>query len=244
VRARLLLVIAAVVALAAAAAVPSRGGSDTLTVTFPIVKCAMTFVGGSRTSPSSYTATVPATLAQKLSAYGGGGLVVLAPRGWRCTGIVGGDGSEVISAGPRSEAPENFNSRSTTARPWPYAIEADDASQCAGCQADTACPFFPNAIANVHQTGTSCYSLRTPTELVSHLSSYAVRYEDSPGVKGTGGDWSGGSADVIGTVVFLPNVPAKNLYSWAASSVCAEPASLRSICLASSAAFAVRESHR
>lgn len=119
---------------------------------------------------------ISSSLSASLSAYTDkiGQMTVIAPRGWRCSALIGADGSEGITVFPPG---------TTTASP--EAIRGIETSACYGCTTGQACALFPAAArawrASFHSP---CPAHRPAAESVDRLSATVVAFEDPAFVKG------------------------------------------------------------
>jgi len=143
--------------------------------------------------PRRGPAVVNARLASQLALYSNGWLTLLAPRGWKCRGVLGATGHvflSVLPAGARSKVV----SGSTRTPEVTAELPSAGTSEVGGL----ACPFFPTAAP---QPGwTRCPSIPAG-EAVARLGPRVAAFEDSPGVAGTG-DPSGGAYPANGVVVY------------------------------------------
>ncbi len=167
--------------------------------------------------PSSLAA--PAAAAKELEGYSNGFISFLAPAGWSCTGSVGADGGETLSAFPAGQS-EPVGGTSV-----PFDAEAVYVflpSQGLGPSIYLACPFFLTAAAL--ETGISCPT--PPTGEITHPDgANVVEFEDPPGLKGDAPP-SGGSYPANGVVVWDAST------KYAAEAVCTLPQQRHSICTA------------
>ena len=203
----------------------------------PVVSCPTILGSGtSAAAPKSYSVALPpGGDKQALSAFASSGLVVVGPRGWTCRAIVGADGGQVVEISP-SEKPADFKS-APFEYPHPAAIEASLVPGCAGCKANTICPFFPAA---ANHLGFPCATGIPSGEKVTRLSAQVVAFEDPPLVHGTGGTREG-ALMFFGVVVFIPDSPT--FQGWAASETCAIPVSVLWVCSVAQSAFVKEEGH-
>lgn len=133
---------------------------------------------------------IPAALASSLVAYGvEASQLILGPRGWRCTGLVG----------------ENANSRVTIMDPLdPRAgvvVESAPGAPYSGVLG-LACPLFPDADRLLHATfGFDCPKHHVEPEKVTFVTAEIARFRDPPGVKAVGA-LSGGPYAVEGALIY------------------------------------------
>jgi hypothetical protein len=174
----------------------------------PVVRCVVTFGPGWGPEPSlpvTQEAVLPSDIAEGLAFYGFAypesdpaqvpqPTLVLAPKGWACTGMVGTDGS--------------FNMRvADPADDHAAVVEVGSGGADFTYRLSLACPFFPDAakqmkadFPNLLESGTVTCSVPTG-EQVERIDGTDVGFTDAPGVKGTG-DGSGSSYAVTGAVHF------------------------------------------
>jgi hypothetical protein len=102
------------------------------------------------------------------------GLEVLAPRGWSCQGVIGGDGSRYLSVYPAAEQPEFSRTGSLV----PEGVSLDFPTAVGEIVGD-ACPYFQS----LDQGSSASYCNATPAadQQVTHLSSTSVEYVDPTG---------------------------------------------------------------
>ena len=123
-------------------------------------------------------------LTSRLAVYTAEYATVLAPRGWKCEGTVGVDGSEGIRVSDSSMPGQ--------------AVTVSFIPACQGCIAALVCPFFPSVLKSWPEM--DCQ--KPPAkELVMHPNATTAFFEDPPGIKGTG-DPSGGPYPANGVVIF------------------------------------------
>jgi len=206
--------LAASVVLAALAALPALGAGDpTLTVT----RCPTT-QGVKQPlpkAPSSLHVTLPASQAAALGGYSNGYLTALAPRGWRCRGQIGADGSGSLFVTPAGSS-----------RPTQPAVTIEF-GDTPGVSASFACSLF--AAARKQLPVTPCPVKRPARESVSAIASHTVAFEDPPGVHGDGLP-SGGSDPANGVMSFTPSSTTSEGY--ALIETCTLPQSSHALCTA------------
>jgi hypothetical protein len=181
--ASLLLVFAMIGALAANA---------NASVRVPVRTCPTTYgiPGDHPTRATHATLAITAKQAKDLTAWSGGGTpVVLSPRGYDCTALVGADGGVHLRVAP-PDAPKSGP-----------AIDVDVEGSCVGCIAALACGLFPRA---VHDTGFKCHTPSPKQEKVATLLPTVRAFNDPPGVHGSGVP-SGGRLRAVGVVVYVPD---------------------------------------
>ena len=167
-------VLAALVTAAPAASAPA----------VRVVRCPTSFGIGQRDRrlPSTVAARLSSSRTAGLRFYGNNELLVLAPARWRCSGLIGADGS----AGMRITRGE----RTISVQAVPYT---------SGVGASEACPLFADA-----RPPAPCAQHPPPQEVITRLSATEVAFEDPPGVRGTGQP-SGGSLPANGVMLFNPS---------------------------------------
>jgi hypothetical protein len=213
----LLLAIAALLSIAAPAQAAVR---------VAVRPCATTYgAGGKHPARATHaTLAVGATTATQLSAFAGGGTpVVLGPRGYVCTALVGADGGVHVRLAPRGAA---------TSGPT---VDVEVEGSCVGCIATLACGLFPRAAKD---TGFTCYTPRPTAERVARLLPNVRAFSDPPGVKGSGVP-SGGALRATGAIVYVPDRA-----TFAARVTCALPTSRAALCQSVIADFLARVGRR
>ena len=155
----------------------------------PVIPCATTYGGDEVQQPTEPTtsATVPASLADQLAIFATNEERVMAPRAWRCVAGVGANGTALLTLD--SGLAEDKAS-----------ITVEDAAVSYGYVLDLACPLFPEAAQLNKDQGMTC---GTPpkSEEVSRIGETVARFEDPPGIAGTGTK-SGGPYPAVGAVWF------------------------------------------
>ena len=199
-------------------------------ISVPVVSCPTTFgmPGDSMPPvPSGLTATVSDAVAAQVTFYGNGMLVLLGPRGWRCSAAVGVDGSSSMSITPPDQGIP-----SGTPPPDAQAITASTAGACVGCVATMACAIFPEAWNLFAQPGLTCPDTIPAGERITRPMPQSAVFEDPPGVAGTG-DPSGGRYRALGFLVFDPGTDAGGSGLMAPSAIkvtCTLPDAMAQIC--------------
>jgi hypothetical protein len=133
---------------------------------------------------------VPADLAGELVIYGiENEHLILAPRNWRCTGLVGADGSAHITiVDPADERAA-------------ITVDAAPGAPYAGVL-DLACPLFADAERELQATfGFACPKTHVQAEQVTFAGTDIARYHDPAGVKSVGA-LSGGPYAVDGALIY------------------------------------------
>jgi hypothetical protein len=145
--------------------------------------------GDHPTRPTRATLDLTAKQARTVVAWAGGGTpVVLAPRGFDCTALVGADGGvhvRLVPPGAGKRGP---------------AVDVEVEGSCVGCIASVACGLFPRAVKD---TGFACHTPRPKLERVASLLPNVRAFVDPAGVKGSG-DPSGGRLPAVGAIVYVP----------------------------------------
>ncbi len=163
--------------------------SSTATVTIPVVGCPAWF-GGEGTlpsPPSTGNVTLPSDVAREFSLYGMDKALILAPKGWKCSGGVGMDGSFEVKIADPADALATVSVVG--------AIGADR-----GYILRIACPFFADAAKTAEQDFPGIVTCSVPSgERVVRVDETDVEFVDAPGVTGTG-DGSGSAYAVSGIV--------------------------------------------
>lgn len=188
----------------------------------PVIKCPTT-VGVSMT-PHPYPAKsksvkVPSSLAHKLSFYTdsyGQVQPLLGPSGWKCTAVVGADGTYGITLFPHNGS---HGER----------IEADSDGPCLSCVSQDACPWLNKTLRKWYDTVPSlCLFAGQVSHIISIMpdtSAAIVQVTDPPGVLGS----------------LTPTRPSQTLAThgyvvynmknqWAVTLACTLPASEQDIC--------------
>lgn len=136
----------------------------------PVKVCATSGPGAQGAAsrvPGGMRASLPAGLTH-LSFYANNALTVLAPAGWSCQSTVAEDGGAEYAVEPSVYSHD--------------VVTASTGGACAGCSAETACPFFPSADSLVPDQ--RCPSTAPKRQREVRISSTLVEFEDPPGVQG------------------------------------------------------------
>ncbi len=179
----------------------------------PVVRCVVTY--GIEPPPGL---RVPARVSSPLPAGRVAGFAaymepetrkwVLAPRGRRCRGALGANGTLRLVAAPPGAGARGVG------------VQLDDAAVSAGLVSQMACPWFPRA-----RLGFPCAG-RPPGERFARAGATAITFTDPPGVSGSG-IGSGGALPVRGAVWFRARP-----FETAARVSCREPARTAAVCAA------------
>lgn len=180
--------LAAVAALVLLALVYTRADAASL----PVAPCDLRSAAGpsDRTPPNSLSVNVPPDIAAHVQVYWTPYVRMVGPRGLRCTGTEGTDGSALI----RALAPG--------AGPTGLGLTVQSIPACVYCQAALACGYFPNAASAI---GEPCSSTPPRRERVIARTRYSVIFLDPPGVRGLG-QGSGGSLPALSVLYYRPSV--------------------------------------
>jgi hypothetical protein len=204
-------------AVALCVALSAASASGATSVAIPVVKCATVF------GVSAPARHVPRTLSVSaagpthgLVAYTNTQIFLIAPRGFRCSGLVAADGgSQVIAWAPGEPKPTPHSHGAG------LTLTIDPA--CAGCRADDACPFFTQF---ARQLGFPCGAGVPAGEAIVRRSPSLALFEDPPGVAGSG--WPSGGADPANGVVGIHGHPVGDALVY--RSTCTLPAADHAIC--------------
>jgi hypothetical protein len=212
-----------IASLAAVAAEPTPSASAAspspaaAAVTLPVVRCPATSGGtGGLSAPlSKWSVALPSDMLTDFSLYGVEQALALAPKGWKCTGLVGADGSYSITITNPADAHASVSVLGEPGAPYGEII-------------GMACPFFPDAAKKVRADFPGIFSCTVPAhERVTQLDATNIEFLDDPGVAGTGA-LSGGAYLVYGIVHYEPG--DKTNLTAASSLSCALPSSLNALC--------------
>jgi hypothetical protein len=156
-----------------------------------VVRCPTQFgvPGPVRRTPATVNITSSSST-RGLVAYTDTESYLVGPRGMRCSGGVGADGTSGIVVWPRGQA----RSPGIRARTDGLTLELD--AGCVGCQAGDACPFFP---AFARGLSFPCGAGVPSGETVVRLRPRVALFSDPPGVAGSG--WPSGGPDPANGVV-------------------------------------------
>jgi hypothetical protein len=169
--------------------------SAAATVQVPVKACPTTYAipGQHFKRPARATLALTAKEASVLVAWAGGGTpIVLAPRGFACTALVGADGGVHVQVAPAGVP--------GAAETGP-AVDVEVEGACVGCITSVVCGVFPTASRD---NGIPCKTPRPARERVVRLLPTVRAFFDPPGVTGTGAP-SGGHLAAVGAVVYVPD---------------------------------------
>jgi hypothetical protein len=217
----------------------SRLGSAAL----PVVPCSTIFALAAPPPtvplPSSISVNIPGDLAAQLAVYSdsSGIMMMMAPKGWSCTGTYGADGSGGLIIHPDSEIVPSTS--------WGEGWHLSDTSQdeaITGTQPGGsatqalgyACSIFHKAAVGFEKAFGHPCPAHLASEQVRQVTSHAFGFEDPPGVQGLGIP-SGGEDPAIGV-----NIYTTSTTPGAYIATCTMPKSERLICSAVSKYFAER----
>ena len=187
---RRLLLAAATTALLALLA-PSALAS----VRVPVKACPTSYAipGAQHARATHATLSMTAKEAAAIVAWSGGGTpVVLSPRGFACSALVGADGGVHVQLSPPG---------ATGADKIGPAVDLEVEGSCVSCITQVACGLFPRASKD---GGFRCLTPRPKRERVANLLPTVRAFIDPPGVRGTGAP-SGGRLQAVGAVVYVPD---------------------------------------
>ena len=170
--------------------------------------------------PSVTLAGLPAAARLALYADSTGHVVVLAPRGWKCSAGLGVDGSGGLAVYPSDGTAATDPYNVTPAPAAAVSLSTDGA--CSGCIFGSVCAYLPNAPI-VRSGGFSCQRTIPPREVLTHASETLTRFEDPGGVHGTGRP-SGGVNVAMGLVMMQSDIDT----DW--TSTCTLPDPERDLC--------------
>jgi hypothetical protein len=164
-------------------------------VQVPVKACPTTYAipGQHFKRPTRTTLALSAKEARPLVAWAGGGTpIVLAPRGYACTALVGADGGVHVQL-----APAGIPGASKTGP----AVDVEVEGACVSCITAVACGLFPTAAKD---NGVPCKTPRPARERVAKLLPTVRAFIDPAGVRGSGAP-SGGRFAAVGAVVYVPD---------------------------------------
>src|SRR5262249_46259837 len=173
-------------------------------------------------APGGRAPRAPPAVAAQVAAYSDGEWLVLAPRGWRCRGLIGADGTGYLAAYPPGERGSTF---ARPRAPAPQAVVLQTVPGCAGCAGALACGLFPG----VHLQGRPCAAHRAARERVTARGRDVRAFVDPPGVRGTGNP-SGGPLTATGLVFYDHATRPRGVL--AAQETCALPDAQAPVCAA------------
>ena len=185
--------VAAAAALVAVLGVLAPSASATVQV--PVRACATSYAipGQHFKRPTRATLALTAKEAGALVAWAGGGTpIVLAPRGFACTALVGADGGVHVLLTPPGDP--------AAAKTGP-AVDVEIEGACVGCITAVACGVFPRA---VRDNGLPCKTPHPARERVATLLPTVRAFIDPAGVRGSGSP-SGGRLAALGAIVYVPD---------------------------------------
>jgi hypothetical protein len=193
-----------------------------------VVPCPTEYAAPGATMPpiaSTMTATVTPPVAAVVSYYSNGDLTILGPIGWRCSAVLGADGTTRMAITPPDRA---WPTGSSTPAPDLPAVTAVGGGSCLACIARMACALFPEASK---LAGGTCESSVPAQERVRRPLPRTAVFEDPPGVPGTG-EPSGGVDRALGFLVFGTgdDATAAQIRPTALKVTCTLPESMAAIC--------------
>lgn len=165
-----------------------------ITVHLPVVTCTVTdgAIQGPLPTPmvTSLDVVVPAALASRLVVYGvENEQLILGPRDWRCTGLIGADASSHVTIIDPADSTTGIVVERAPGAPYSGVL-------------DLACPLFPAANDLLQSTfGFDCPKRHVAAEQVTMQTPEIARFMDPPGVKAVGA-LSGGAVPVRGALLF------------------------------------------
>ena len=175
-------------------------------VSLPVVACKMSDTQPvSIGAPRQLRAKVPVALASKLTFYAAATLVVLAPRGWSCSGGLSPEGGvSMLVSNPRAGS---FRIGQRIALPQ-QAVSVEAAAAETSQPLFIACAYFRDAAVRLARASLAC--ARTPGqrgETGTRSDPHTYTFQDLARVSGTGYP-SGGRNPAQGFVVWLPTLDA------------------------------------
>lgn len=184
--------VAVVLLLAAVGGLVVSNASASVRV--PVKVCPTTYAipGQQHTRVTHALLALSVKEAAPLAAYAGGGTpIVLGPRGFSCTALVGADGGVHVQLTPPG---------AVAASKTGPAIDVEVEGACVSCITAVACGLFPSAAKD---NGFACKTPRPARERVARLLPTVRAFIDPAGVSGTGAP-SGGRLAAVGAVVYVP----------------------------------------
>ncbi len=163
-------------------------------VTLPVVACTVADGAIAGPAPTPLVSTIevdlPASLAPGLVVYGvETEQLILGPRGWRCSGLVGADASSHVTIMNPADPHAGIVVDIAPGAPYSGVL-------------DLACPLFPAADRLLHATfGFVCPRQHAGGEEVTFVTPEIARFMDPPGVKAVGA-LSGGPHAVAGALIY------------------------------------------
>jgi hypothetical protein len=202
--------------------VASTAGA-TASTSVRVVRCPTTFGsrGEARATPSTVAVLHDPASTRGLVAYTNTDIFLIAPVGMHCAGIVGADGTSALAVGPPALTRElDEPSRSYSGIGLTLSYDPD----CAGCEAEDLCPFFPQSARTL---GFPCTTGILRDEQTHRLTPRLTLFEDPPGVRGDG--WPSGGPDAANGLDGF-TAPNKTTQTTVYRATCTLPASERWIC--------------
>jgi hypothetical protein len=204
------------------------------TTSVPISACPTTLNGGpAKALPDTAAARVPLGGIGPVSLYSDTTATtqLLAPSGWNCQAVAGGDGTTTTNVWPQG-APAPINHGIQGEGIEGYVIPGANVFG----QYELVCSLFPSSLTaalNGTASGASCGPNPPSTETDTTLNAQTIAFHDPPGVIGTW-DNSSNTNPADGIVIFNTE-PQPN----SEMAVCILPASLHDVCTAALNNFAV-----
>jgi hypothetical protein len=150
-------------------------------------------------------------VALDFSFYGVQQTLVLAPKGWECSALVGADGSYGITISDPLDSHAAVSVAGAPGAPYSYVLSM-------------ACPFFPNAAKEAKADFPGMFTCTVPAgERVVRMDASDVEFIDAPGIAGTGA--LSGLAYPVSGIVHYDKTGTSTLS-------CALPAASASLCKA------------
>ena len=180
--------------VAPSSSVGPGASSSAIAVSLPVMPCTVTdgAIQGPAPTPNLRSLEVHVTPdeAARLVVYGvETDQLILGPRGWRCTGLVGADGSSHVTIVNPQDPTTGVVVDSAPGAPFSGVL-------------DLACPLFPDADQQLHATfGFDCPKHQDPAEDVVFETPQIARFTDPPHVKAVGA-LSGGAVPVDGALIY------------------------------------------
>ena len=172
----------------------------TTSVTLRVAHCPATFggMGTLAAPPPTWDAVLPSDIALDYSFYGVEQTLVLAPKGWECSGLVGADGSYEITIADPSDSHATISVGGAPGAPYGEILSM-------------ACPFFSAAAKEARTDFPGIVNCVIPTgEKVLRIDATDIEFIDNPGVAGTGA-LSGLAYSVYGIVHYDPHFGASQV---------------------------------
>jgi hypothetical protein len=144
-------------------------------------------MGALEAPPPTWNIVLPSDVALEYSFYGVQQTLVLAPKGWECSGVVGMNGSYGITIADPKDPHAAVSVEGAPGAPYSDIL-------------DIACPFFPDAATKAQTDFPGIITCAVPPgERVLSMGNTDIQFVDAPGVAGTGA-LSGLSYPVYGIV--------------------------------------------